>query len=61
MTYVPFTHDEVPPTCVVYENVPEDVTVWIEESSTVKEPWSWTSMRTVSENSGAGLIVPEML
>jgi hypothetical protein len=61
MTNVPVTHSGVPPTCVLYEKVPEDVTAAVVESSTVKEPWSCTLIETLSETEAVGLIVPEMV
>jgi hypothetical protein len=37
------------------------VTDWVEASNTEEEPWSFTSMRTLSEDEGVGLMVPEMV
>jgi hypothetical protein len=41
--------------------VPEADTAAMEKSSDVEEPWSCTSMTTLSGSDGVGLIVPEMV
>ena len=54
MRYGPHVHGWEPPTCVVYEKVPEAVTAWVEESSTVEDSSSCTVMETLSGSAGVG-------